>query len=244
MRLFFCSLKDIHDDEVTLHGSEVAHIRTVLRLKPGDNIYVADGMGKRYRVELVRVERDAVVGRILAHEAFLIESPLSIRMGLAVTKGGKFDDVLRQSVELGVSVVVPIVAERCVVKLAKEESGKKLQRWRRIVCEAAKQCGRSVVPEVLPALSLLQFCQQSYGSDLKLAFWEEEERVRLQDIELRQSPRSVAFLVGPEGGLTSDEMKAARELQFITVSLGPRVLRAETAPITILSILQNRWGDL
>ncbi|MEE9259150.1 MAG: 16S rRNA (uracil(1498)-N(3))-methyltransferase [Nitrospinaceae bacterium] len=245
MRLFFTSPENISDDEVTLSGSDVAHIRSVLRLKPGDGIYVADGRGLRYHVELTQVKRDTVKGNILSGGPFQIESPLSICMGLALTKGGKFDGILRQSVELGVNVIVPMITGRCVVKLVKAEREKKIRRWQRVVREAAKQCGRSAVPEVRPiALSVKAFCSGVSDYDIKLAFWEEEEKRSLKDLAGQDSPRSAVFLCGPEGGFTEEEMETARGTGFVTVSLGPRVLRAETAPIAILTLLQNLWGDI
>ena len=143
------------------------------------------------------------------------------------------------------NVIVPMIAGRCVVKLAKAEREKKIRRWQRVVREAAKQCGRSTVPEVRPiAPSIKAFCSGVSGYDIKLAFWEEEENRSLKEVAGKISPRSAAFLCGPEGGFTAEEMEAARRTGFVTVSLGPRVLRAETAPITILSLLQNLWGDI
>ncbi|MEE2986359.1 MAG: RsmE family RNA methyltransferase, partial [Nitrospinota bacterium] len=120
-----------------------------------------------------------------------------------------------------------------------------VERWNKISWEASKQSGRSQIPKVKPIFnSIEEFSRACEDFDLKIVFWEEEETVRLRDIELKNTPRSVAVVTGPEGGLTGAEIKVAREAGFGTVSLGSRILRAETAPIAVLSLLQNLWGDL
>ena len=122
---------------------------------------------------------------------------------------------------------------------------KKTARWQRIAREAARQSGRSHLPVVSPTIQTVEeFCRESRTAEIKLVFWEEEEVCKLSDVSTTNPPRSVAFLSGPEGGFSLEEIATARRYGFQTITLGPRILRAETAPIVILSLLQNRWGDL
>ncbi len=245
MHRFFVRPEDFTSGEVVLRGSDVSHIRTVLRLKPGERIQVLDGLGNRYCVCLTEVKPKEIRGQVESKEAVQTESPLNLRMGLSLLKGNKFDPILRKAVELGVRSVVPLRTERCVVRVLRTEEDKKIARWEKIAREAAKQSGRTELPAVHPRLqSVENFCHECRDFDVKIIFWEEEEETRLKDIHVENSPRSIAFLTGPEGGFSRQEIEAAKQSGFQPVSLGPRILRAETAPVVVLSLLQNRWGDL
>jgi 16S rRNA (uracil1498-N3)-methyltransferase len=245
MHRFFVQPENITGAEVTLSGSDVSHIRTVLRLQEGNRIQVLDGLGSRYIVQLTVVKPREVRGRIELKEDFQTESPLVIQMGIALLKGNKFDPVLRKSVELGVNWVSPLKTERSIIRVMRTEAGKKTARWQKIAQEAARQSGRSHLPTVSSTIqTVAEFCQAVRDAEIKLAFWEEEEVCKLSDVSTSTSPRSIAFLSGPEGGFSSAEIDIARQYGFQSITLGPRILRAETAPIVILSLLQHRWGDL
>ena len=240
---FFVAREQIIDNKVTLIGSDVSHIRTVLRLKAGDSIQVISDSDKRLTVRLDEVRMKEVKGEVIASTTINVESPLAVHLGQALTKGNKFDVILRKSVELGVRSVTPLMTERCVVKTHRTEG--KIERWKKIALESCKQCGRSQVPQVAEDVETLEtFCRKNNHQDLKLVFWELEEKRTLKDIELDAQPRSVAVLIGPEGGFTQDEIERAGQYGFQTVSLGPRILRAETAPVVALALLQSLWGDL
>ncbi len=244
MHRFFVRPEDISGDTITLRGADVSHIRTVLRLKSGDTVQVLDGRGSRFEVRLTGVAAKQVTGRIESQSPALTESPVEIHLGQALLKGNKFDTVLRKSVELGVNAVTPVRSQRCVVKVLRTEETKKNARWQRIAREAAKQSGRSTVPEVTGRIASVEtFCKDNAGAALKLIFWEEETHNRLRDLA-GAPPGRIACLTGPEGGFHQREVETARGFGFEPVSLGPRILRAETAPVVALSLLQNRWGDL
>lgn len=245
MHRFFVNPESISGDKIVLHGTDVSHIRTVLRLSQGDRIQVLDGLGNRYSVELKDVKAKEVHGRVESKEKYQTESPLAIQMGMALLKGNKFDPVLRKAVELGVHTVAPMRTERCVAKVDRMDAKKKVARWQRIAEEAAKQSGRSHLPAISPEIHTVEsFCRKNQDAEIKLIFWEEEEAHRLADVSPQTIPRSVAFLTGPEGGFTPSEIQVAHQYGFQPITLGPRVLRAETAPIVVLSLLQSRWGDL
>ncbi len=240
MHRFFTTPENITDEKVILRGTDVAHIRTVLRLKGGDRIQVLDGRGNCYTVILTTVWRDRIESTIsLKEDASNCESPLRI------CKGTGFDGIVRKSVELGVDKVVPVSASRCISKLSQEDAAKKIDRWSRIAREASKQCGRSRVPDIGPkSTTVKDFCFVNRESDLKLIFWEEERSLRIKDLLHKKQLNSVAILIGPEGGFSSKEVEVSRKYGFQSVSLGPRLLRTDTAPLAAISILQNRWGDL
>ena len=246
MHRFFTSPENISEGVVTLCGSDVIHIRNVLRLKSGDRVQVLDGRGGCFTVSLIRVGREKIQGRIESSEdARNYESPLFIRLGQALVKGTGYDGIVRRAVELGVGHVVPVKSRRCIAKFSKSDMVRKAERWQRIAREASKQCGRERVPEVRPAvMSVEAFCAANQDADLKFAFWEEERATQVNDMPVAGKPRSAAILIGPEGGFAAGEIKSAEKYGFQPVTLGPRLLRTDTAPLVALSILQYRWGDL
>lgn len=245
MYRFFVSPRNIENDKVTLQGSDVKHISQVLRLKAGDKIHVLDGRGCRYIVQLAGITRKEVVGKIISKEKYQTESPLKIHMGQALIKGNKFDSVVRKSVELGVHAISALRTERCIAKVLKSEEESKTARWRRIAMEACKQCGRSEPPHVADSvLSLEKFYEESSGCDIKIIFWESEDTTRLKDLKTPKDISTIAFVAGPEGGFLPGEVELARQGGFQTVTLGPRILKADSAAPAIIAILQNLWGDL
>ena len=246
MHRFFTTPENITEEKVILRGTDVAHIRTVLRLKGGDRIQVLDGQGNCYTVILMTVRRDRIESTIfLKEDASNCESPLRICLGQGMVKGTGFDGIVRKSVELGVDKVVPVSASRCISKLSQEDAAKKIDRWSRIAREASKQCGRSRVPDIdSKSTTVKDFCFVNRESDLKLIFWEEERSLRIKDLLHKNQLNSVAILIGPEGGFSSKEVEISRKYGFQSVSLGPRLLRTDTAPLAAISILQNHWGDL
>ena len=240
---FFVPAEQITDKYVKLTGSDVSHIRTVLRLKAGASIQVINGLGQLLTVLLVKVKAKEIQGEIIASEKFNVESPLAVHLGLALTKGSKFDTTLRASVELGVSSVTSLTTDRCVIK--KHLAKTKTERWKKIVLESSKQCGRAKVPLVADEIESLEvFCRHNDDRDIKLVFWENESNNSLKNIKLDQVPCSVAVLIGPEGGFSLDEINIVREYGFQAVRMGPRIIRAETAPVVVLALLQSFWGDL
>jgi 16S rRNA (uracil1498-N3)-methyltransferase len=242
MHRFFAGVESFSRDSVVLTGTDARHICTVLRLQIGDKIQVLDGKGSLYLVQLEYIKAKLVKGEIISSEKVNTESPLTIHLGQSLIKGNKFDVVLRKSVELGIKTITPLLTERTVVK---NEGNKKIARWKKIVEESCKQCGRSSIPKVSGNIIKLDvFCQQGSKADLKLMFWELEIENGLKDINPEKTPSSVSVLIGPEGGFTIDEVETARSHGFQTVSLGPRILRAETAPLVVLSLLQSKWGDI
>jgi 16S rRNA (uracil1498-N3)-methyltransferase len=242
MHRFFAHKSNFFNNLVVLQGSDVSHIRTVLRLTMGDEIEVLDGEGTLYLVRLSEFKNKLIECKILSSKKINTESPLKIHLGQSLIKGSGFDIILRKAVELGAHSISPLLTERTVTKV---DSDKKIIRWKKIAEESSKQCGRSAIPKISNSIVKLEtFCQQASDSDLKLIFWEMENKKRLRDINTETAPRSVSVLIGPEGGFTQEEVETARSYGFHSLSLGPRIFRAETAPLVVLSILQAKWGDI
>jgi 16S rRNA (uracil1498-N3)-methyltransferase len=230
---------------LTLSAEETRHARDVLRLQSGDEIFVFDGVGREFQCSVQTITRTKAEVSVIAEvEPARPESPLELTLAIALLKGDKFDLVIQKATELGVKRIVPLDTERADVRLRAGDSvQKRLTRWRRIALEAAKQTGRAYVPEISAPLAL-SVLSASAGEN-KLMFSEREGRSLAEatnGLDLRA--REVIALVGPEGGWADNEIEFAREGAWEIVTLGGRTLRAETAGITVVALLQHRFGDL
>jgi 16S rRNA (uracil1498-N3)-methyltransferase len=236
-RRFFAppSAFDFTKHTITLTADEARHLREVLRLKPGDEVSVFDGVGKEFRGRVAQARRDfAELDLDEEIQPARPESPLQITLAVALLKGEKFDLVVQKATELGVSKIVPLITRYADIKLRDEtDASKRVARWQRIALEAAKQSGRAVVPEVeLPV---------SFASVLKnpcLLFSERGGH------GLTQIANPITAIIGSEGGWSDEELDQARAAGAQIVTLGGRILRAETAAITAAALLQHRFGDL
>ena len=245
MRRFFLDREKILSDRPTLTRSDVKHIRTVLRLKPGDDVFLFDGQGLEYRARITASTPKAITLSILERFTSISESPVEITIGQAFLKAGKMDRMLRQLTELGIYALIPLLAERNVPRPKPERWAEKKQRWQSIAQESLKQCGRSQIPRLGPPVSLKGLVATSQGYDLRIIFHH-----GIPGLESRSYPRDsrnvrkVLALIGPEGGFTPDEVRLALEHAFVCVSLGPRILKADTAAVTACAILQHTFGDV
>ncbi|QPJ65993.1 MAG: 16S rRNA (uracil(1498)-N(3))-methyltransferase [Candidatus Nitrohelix vancouverensis] len=241
-RRFFVPPENIRGAQIIFREEDWRHIKNSLRLGEGDIIYAFDGQGAEYQVRLNSPEAGELSGKILERLPAGNESPASIILGLGMLKGKKFDDIIRPLVELGLSGLYPITMKRSIPQKDIREA--KLKRWREIIHQAVRQSERSVTPD-LPdsSIDLETFCQRFEGVSLKLILWEEENARRLTDLPNVSAAPSIACICGPEGGITPEEVDLARRYGFQSIRLGPRILKAETAPIAILSILQYLYGD-
>jgi 16S rRNA (uracil1498-N3)-methyltransferase len=218
---------------VRIAGAELRHLRT-LRLAPGARLRVLDDSGAEHDVVLEHLAAREAVGRIVASARPQRESPLELVLAPALLKGDKMELVIEKATELGVQRIVPVVTAHVVGRRAP------LERWRRIAVAAAKQSGRTRVPPVDAPLPL-EVVVAAPWPGLRVVPWEEEQARRFDDLPARAT--AVVALIGPEGGLAPDEIALARGHRFLPLTLGPRVLRAETAGITVTAQCQQRWGD-
>jgi 16S rRNA (uracil1498-N3)-methyltransferase len=242
----------VDEKSLTLSAEETRHARDVLRLQSGDEIFVFDGLGREFRCSVQKIIRDAIDLNVLAEvEPARSESPLDLTLAIALLKGEKFDLVIQKATELGVRRIVPLDTERGDVRLRDGDNAqKRLTRWRRIALEAAKQTGRAYVPRIDAPLTLdLKLGPagdiEGISADAaRLMFSERAGRSLSEATNNFGQPKEIIALVGPEGGWTDDEIELARERAWEIVTLGGRTLRAETAGITVVALLQHRFGDL
>ena len=214
------------------------HLATVLRAKSGDPVVLFNGEGGEYAGELSIAGKKVTValGEFCADDR---ESPLRTVLGIGISRGERFEWVLQKAAELGVSDIYPLVTERTEVKLKGEREEKKLGRWQQVIISACEQCGRNRLPNLHPTQSLADW--QNIQADLRLVL---HHRSAMSIAQLRElKPSSVAMAIGPEGGLSAAEIQQLHQQEFRNLTLGPRVLRTETAPLTALSIFQALWGD-
>ncbi len=218
-------------------GKQAAHhLLNVLRLKPGATLILFDGRGNACQATL-EPSAQVTVGQPIQEET---ESPLRIRLIQAISRGERMDHVIQKAVELGVDTIIPVSSQRSMVKLRGERAANRLRHWQGIIVSACEQCGRSRLP-VLNSISTLDaaLSEPEQGSRLVL---DPAGGNTLSNLSAPDS--SVTLLIGPEGGLSADEIHQAERSGFTGVRLGPRTLRTETAAITVLSALQVLWGDL
>lgn len=220
-----------------LPETQAHYIGRVLRMAPGASVQLFDGSGQEYQGELIEVGKKQVRVELRQQLAGLPESHLRIHLGQGLSRGERMDWAIQKAVELGVKEITPIISERCEVRLKDERADKRLAHWRQIAISACEQCGRSVIPVIHPPTSLAQWI--AVEAELKLVLHPVAEP--LSD---HQRPETLAFLIGPEGGLSDAEVEQAHSAGFQPARLGPRVLRTETAPVVALSVAQQLWGDL
>ena len=243
MRRFTLQPERLAGGRVTFDADESRHLARVLRLRPGDTVVATDGAGRDYTVRLERLGEEAV-GAVLAEAAGVAASPLAITLIQGMPKGDKMEAIVRAATELGVARVLPALCERTIVRLEASRWRERARRWQRVAREAAKQSGRAVIPEVEPPRPLDGWLAAEPPGDLPLCLWEGGGAPLGGVLAAASRPRSATVVIGPEGGLTAGEVEVARTRGLQVVSLGPRILRTETAGPAIVAILQSRFGDL
>lgn len=246
MRRFFVEKIDAEKNSFSITGPEAKHISKVLRMGPGDRFIVMDGKGARY-LALIESAGSREVRAFL--EKPLPEpppSPVEIILCQGLLKSRKVDYVIQKTSELGVDGIIPFSCERTVVRLKKDRISGRMKHWREIARSSAKQSDRAVPARIE---SLVPFNELVAGwkeeDALKVILWEEEESKDLKGL-LRESSNQKKFIgmVGPEGGFSREEVEAAKDAGFVPASLGHRILRSETAAVTVVAVVQYEWGDL
>jgi len=241
-RLYVPSL-DPRDRTVSLPADEAAHLRRVLRVKPGAAVRLFDGRGREVAARVASVDRAAVVAEIGDPVSAAPEWGVRVTLAQAVLKGDKIDDVIRDAVMMGVAAVQPLLTARTDVPAAAFSHGRRLERWQRIAVSSAKQCGRAVVPPVLTPRALAD-CLDAARAEVSLMLVEPAAVAASSAVAWPppDAPGSALVLVGPEGGWADEEVAHALSAGCLPVSLGPRTLRADAAAVIALSVLQYIWS--
>ncbi|MEJ2344178.1 MAG: 16S rRNA (uracil(1498)-N(3))-methyltransferase [Gammaproteobacteria bacterium] len=225
---------------IELTAAAAGHVARVLRLKPGDPLVLFNGEGGEYSAHVEDAGRGRTVVRVGEFAARESESPLSITLAQAISRGERMDYTIQKAVELGVRAIVPLITERTVVQLKGERREKRRTHWQRVAASACEQCGRNRVPHVESPVQLTAWLAQLDGQLTGLLL-DPDADAGMRRLQTAQS--AFALLSGPEGGFSEQEVAAARRAGFIGVRLGPRVLRTETAAVAALASLQALWGD-
>jgi 16S rRNA (uracil1498-N3)-methyltransferase len=224
---------------VQLEPQASKHLVKVLRLKPGTRLVLFNGDGLDYSAVLVDASTTETSVDITATTRTKVESSLDIHLGICLSRGERMDQIVQKSTELGVKFISPLFSERSQIRLSTDRLLKKQEHWQRIAISACEQSGRNVLPEIAAAQSLADWTDNC-TSDIRLTL----DPRAAQPLQRQYSPETVALLVGPEGGLTDDELDFAGTRGFRPVALGPRIMRTETAPTACIAILQFLWGDM
>ena len=246
MPVFFLPPHCISPPTVSVTGELLTHLRDSLRIEVGETILVGDGEGQRYRTEITAITKQSMTGRVIDVIPRPPQHAPSLILGQAILKGEKMDWVIQKTTELGVCTIIPIQSQQSIVQLKADRIETQTARWQRIALEAAQQSEQWRVPTIASPLSLSSCAIQISSHALTLILTERRDHsMTLSRIELPTSSKtSILVLVGPEGGWTQNEVATAEGMGCIPITLGPRILRAETAAMIATGILQHRLGEL
>lgn len=241
-RRFFIAPETIKAETAVLEGTEAHHILNVLRLKKGAQIELFDGTGNLYQGAITAIDRGKIFLSIASTTTIPRQSP-ELHLAPALLKGKKFEIVLQKAIELGVTGLHPFFS---TFSDRQPTKGSAIgDRWQRIILEACKQCGQALLPHISAPVFLPELLQQALGYSHTILCYEKEITRKIGDISFPpQSDKAILLITGPEGGFSENEILSARQHQCLTVSLGPLTLRAETAAIAAVTIVQHRLGVL
>lgn len=230
---------------IEITGSDAHHISRSLRMAVGEDITVCDMQKTEYHCKIFSVTQDVVTADVLSESCSETETPYKAVVYQALVKGDKMDTIIQKSVETGVYKIVPVAAERCIVRITDDAAPKKLERWRKIAEEASKQCGRGIIPEISEPVSFEEAVCRASVSDVPLFCYEGDGTKPIKDIlrdidsikNLRERNFEVSVIIGPEGGFSIDEADMAEKSGMMMTGLGKRILRTETAASFVLACL-------
>jgi len=246
MRYFFIKPAALLKPTTFINGSDVRHIKNVLRLEPGDPIRLFDGEGFEYEAVIQRFVAGRVELEIIQKFPGTKESPVQIEVAQALLKDKKMDRLLRHLCELGLTQWIPYSSARSIPKPGEKRMLARVERWNKIIKESSKQCRRARLPEINKALAFEEVLDYGHSCDLMVLFYENASASLNSNIERAGplQPRKILMIMGPEGGFSDQEITMARAAGCWVAGLGPRILRAETATIAAITLVQSLFGDM
>jgi 16S rRNA (uracil1498-N3)-methyltransferase len=244
MHKFFVSAEQVRFPNIYIDGEDVDHIVKVLRLRNGDKIQISDGNGKEYICEIIKSDKKEVVCNIIESFDNETEAPINITLYQGLPKSQKMDLIVQKSVEIGVVRIVPVITNRVVVKVEGRDLKNKIERWQRIAYEAAKQSNRGIVPIVSDVMNFEEAIEEMKQKDLVVVPYEREKERGIKDLRDRKDIKDIAIFIGPEGGFEEEEIENCLDIGAIPVTLGPRILRTETAGFVTSALILYELGDL
>ncbi len=244
MPKFFVTEEQVNDEKIKIIGQDVKHIKNVLRKKVGNELMICNTSTKKdYLSEIISIEENCIECKIKEQIENKVESNIKVSILQGLPKADKMELIIQKSVELGVYEITPIEMKRCVVKLNEKDKIKKIDRWQKISEVAAKQCGRNIIPNINQIINLKNVCNLFDKYDIVLVAYENENKNTLKNelekIKQKYNNREIKIgvIIGPEGGIDSEEIKMLQENGAITITLGKRILRTETVALNVLSII-------
>ena len=244
MPKFFVTEEQVNDEKIKIIGQDVKHIKNVLRKKVGNELMICNTSTKKdYLSEIISIEENCIECKIKEQIENKVESNIKVSILQGLPKADKMELIIQKSVELGVYEITPIEMKRCVVKLNEKDKIKKIDRWQKITEVAAKQCGRNIIPNINQIINLKNVCNLFDKYDIVLVAYENENKNTLKNelekIKQKYNNREIKIgvIIGPEGGIDSEEIKMLQENGAITITLGKRILRTETVALNVLSII-------
>ncbi len=246
MRRFFTEPENINQNTLRII-EDAAHITRVLRMEPGEQILVFDGSGYEYTAILTKIDSRECLAEITQKQYSEQEPKTKITIFQGLPKAGKMESIIQKSVELGVSSIVPTATERCVVKLDQKAKIDKTKRWNKVSQEAAKQCGRGIIPKVETPISFLEAMERLKTMELALMPYEvlgHQGECSLKEILQKKSYREIGILIGPEGGFSDSEAKIAMDAGIRLIGLGKRILRTETVAAAMTAMIMYEMNEM
>jgi len=238
----FVGFDKIKENHVSIEGSDVNYLKNVLRLKVGDEISIMDSKSKEYCSKIVAMEKDMIKAELISEKHPKSESKVKVAIAQGIPKNPKMDLIVQKATELGAIRIIPVKTERSIVKIKKEKEEIKVSRWQKIAKEAAEQSGRLIIPFVEEVRMLKEILRLCADFDKCIMLWEmEKERTIKKFLQENKAIKNLLVLIGPEGGFSHEEAELAKEQGFITVSLGNRILRTETAALAVLSMIDYEF---
>lgn len=246
MPKFFVPRENIKEDIIIIEGGDVAHISKVLRMETGDALTLCDGRGIDYDAVISEINQKQIVCGIKSRSRSRTEPDLEVTLVQGIPKASKMDYIIQKTTELGISRIIPCTLSRCVVRLENQKAEeKKVERWRKISEEAAKQSGRGVIPEVCMPQNLDGAIEALKDFDIVFVPYECEEQNSIKSVLTScKAPKKAGFIIGPEGGFDISEIEKIRNAGIKTVTLGKRILRTETAGEAVLAMIMYEIGDI
>lgn len=245
MARFFVQNDSVENNLITITGPDVKHISKVLRLVPGDKIGVSTGTGREFEAVIREITTKEVISEIVTEKQVSTEPPVRVNLYQGLPKGDKLELIIQKSTELGVSRIIPVISERTVVKLDEKKAGERRVRWQRIAEEAAKQSRRTAIPQIEEPVKFETAVELPGDNGLVIMPWEEQKSGGIKQlIKNNTDVAEVSIFVGPEGGFSQREARLAADKGFHLVTLGPRIMRTETAGIVTAAIILYELGDL
>lgn len=241
MANFYITKDELNENTARITGDEAQHISRVLRMKKGDAVTLCDGEGNFYEAVLSHFDEKSVTADILSVRRAETEPDVVLTIFQGVPKNPKLEAIVQKLTEIGASAVVPMDTSRAVAKLDKSA---KVERLRKIAREAAKQSRRGIIPHISDTMSFKDAVREAAKADLMIIAYEEERETSLKSVLQGKAPKSVSVLIGPEGGFEKEEVEMAVSLGAVSVTLGKRILRTETAPVAVSSAILYELGEM